>query len=131
MRVVLLAGQGRHLRVPAVRRGPGAHLRHSAPRVAVMSLDSPEVAAAKRLLDLAKDRGFSFQRVAPGEDGPLLGRRETVDWQDEIYLAGFANSCSAIRRRRWSLVVPGGLPVTERASGGALHVLRLVADWPG
>lgn len=39
--------------------------------------DSPDVTAAKRLLDLAKDRGFAFARVAPGEDGPLQGVRET------------------------------------------------------
>ncbi len=28
--------------------------------------DSPELAAAKRLLDAAKDRGFTFQRIALG-----------------------------------------------------------------
>jgi hypothetical protein len=36
--------------------------------------DSPKVVTAKRLLDLAKREGFAFQRTAPGEDGPLLGR---------------------------------------------------------
>jgi hypothetical protein len=34
-------------------------------------IDSPEVAAAKRLLDDAKDCGSSFRRLAPGPDGPL------------------------------------------------------------
>lgn len=93
--------------------------------------DSPDLVAAKRLLDLAKDLGFAFQRIAPGEDGPLLGVRETLEYRDEIYLAGFANSCSAIRRRRCSLVVPGGLPVTARVSGDALTVLHTVlSDWP-
>lgn len=50
--------------------------------------DGPDVAAAKRLLDRAKEGGFTFQRVAPGEDGPVLGVRETVGWRDEILLGG-------------------------------------------
>lgn len=94
--------------------------------------DSPEVVAAKRLLDAAKDGGFVFQRLAPGPDGPLRGVRETVEWCDEIYLAGCGqpNSCTAIRRRRSSLIVPGGLPVTERVTGDALTVLHaVVCDW--
>lgn len=95
-----------------------------------MTVDGPDLAAAKRLLDLVRDRGFSFQRIAPGEDGPLRGVRETVDWCDEIYLGGFGDSCSAVRRRRYSLIVPGGLPVAERVSGSALHVLHTVSDWP-
>jgi hypothetical protein len=60
----------------------------------------------------------------------LLGRRETVEWQDEVYLGGFGESCSAVRRRRWSLVVPGGRPVAERVTGGAIEVLHtVVSDW--
>jgi hypothetical protein len=64
--------------------------------------DSPELVAAKRLLDVAKNDGFAFERIAPGEDGPLRGVRETPQWRDEIYLAGFwaPNSRSATRRRR-------------------------------
>lgn len=94
--------------------------------------DSPDVAAAKRLLDLAKSEGFTFERIAPGPDGPLRGLRETVEWRDEIYLSGFwePDSCSAIRRRRSSLVVPGGLPVTQQLRGDALTVLHtVVCDW--
>jgi hypothetical protein len=34
--------------------------------------DSPEVVIAKRLLDHAKLSGFTFQRAAPGVDGPLV-----------------------------------------------------------
>ncbi|MBV9650999.1 MAG: hypothetical protein JO296_12770 [Pseudonocardiales bacterium] len=95
-----------------------------------MTVDSPDVLAAKRLLDLAKGVGFVFQRVAPGEDGPLLGRRQTVDWQDEIFLGGFGEACSAVRRRRYSLVVPGGLPIAQRVNGSALHVLHTVlSEW--
>ncbi len=82
--------------------------------MAGMSTDSPELLAAKRLLDAAKAAGFAFCRIAPGEDGPLVGRRDTIGYQDEIYLGGFGDSCSAVRRHRWSLVVPGGLPI-ERA----------------
>ncbi|MBV9650402.1 MAG: hypothetical protein JO296_09715 [Pseudonocardiales bacterium] len=96
-------------------------------------VDSPDVAAAKRLLDAAKDAGFSFQRIAPGEDAPLLGIRQSPQWLDEIHLGGFwvPQSCTAIRRRRSSLVVPGGLPVAQRVSGDALTVLyTVVTDWP-
>jgi len=92
--------------------------------------DSPELAAAKRLLDAAKRCGFAFQRIAPGEDGPLWGVRESVDWVDEIYLGGFSTGCTAARCRRFSLVVPGGLPVTQRVSGDAIEVLHtVVCDW--
>jgi hypothetical protein len=99
--------------------------------MAGMSTDSPELLAAKRLLDAAKAAGFVFTRIAPGEDGPLVGRRETIGHQDDIYLGGFADSCSAVRRRRWLLVVPGGLPVAERINGDALTVLHTVlSDWP-
>ncbi len=95
-------------------------------------IDSPELAAAKRLLDVAKSDGFAFRRTAPGPDGPLRGVRDTVQWHDEVYLAGFwqENSCHAIRRRRSSLLVPGGLPVAQRVSGDALTVLHTVlTDW--
>ncbi|HEX6401771.1 MAG TPA: hypothetical protein VF003_01165 [Pseudonocardiaceae bacterium] len=95
-----------------------------------MSTDSPQLLAAKALLDAAKSQGFSFQRIAHGEDGPLLGRRETVEYRDEIYLAGFSDACHATRRRRWSLIAPGGLPVTARVSGDAIEVLHTVVyDW--
>lgn len=39
--------------------------------------DSPELVAAKRLLDVAKNDGFAVERIAPGADGPLRGVRET------------------------------------------------------
>lgn len=93
--------------------------------------DSPELAAAKRLLDRAKSDGFAFERVAPGEDRPLLGVRESAQWRDEILLSGFwdQDSCHAIRRRS-SLLVPGGLPVAQRVHGDALTVLHTVlCDW--
>jgi hypothetical protein len=95
-------------------------------------VDSPEVTAAKRLLDCAKDNGFVFQRLAPGDDGPVRGVRQTPEWLDEIYLGGFwrEGSCHAIRRRRWSVVVPGGLPVAQQISGDAIEVLHtVVCDW--
>jgi len=96
-------------------------------------VDSPDLAAAKRLLDAAKDAGFAFQRIAPGEDAPLRGVRQSTHWLDEIHLGGLwaPQSCTAIRRRRSSLVVPGGLPVAEQVSGDALIVLHtVVTDWP-
>jgi hypothetical protein len=92
--------------------------------------DSPELAAAKRLLYAAKEQGFSFQRIAPGPDGPLLGVRETVEYRDTCYLGGFGEGCSATRARNYILLVPGGLPVAARVSGDALTVLHtLVSDW--
>ena len=36
-----------------------------------MMADSPDLAAAKRLLDSAKAAGFAFERIAPGEDSPM------------------------------------------------------------
>lgn len=96
-----------------------------------MIADSPELAAAKRLLDLAKSHGFTFQRIAPGPDGPLFARRETPEHHDEIYLAGFGQSCYATRARKSSLIIPGGLPMITRVDGDALTVLHtVVANWP-
>jgi hypothetical protein len=95
--------------------------------------DGPELAAAKRLLDAAKAAGFSFARIAPGEDAPLRGMRQTREWLDEMYLAGCSEpvSCTAIRRRRSSLIVPGGLPVAARVEGDAIEVLHtVVTEWP-
>jgi hypothetical protein len=92
--------------------------------------DSPDLVAAMRLLDAAKNRGFAFVRRAPGEDGPLLGVRETSEWCDVITIGGFGDSCSAQRLVRTSLVVPGGPPVDRQVSGDALTVLHtVVCDW--
>jgi hypothetical protein len=96
----------------------------------MLGVDGSELTAAKRLLDAAKSQGFTFQRIAPGPDGPLLGVRETVEYRDTCYLAGFGDGCSATRARKYSLVVPGGLPITERISGNALTVLHtVVSEW--
>ena len=92
--------------------------------------DSLELAAAKQLVDLVKNQGFIFHRVAPGPDGPLFARRETTDYRDEIYLGGFSDSCHATRARKSSLIVPGALLVTARVSGDALSVLyTVVSNW--
>jgi hypothetical protein len=130
--MVLLAGTGGHLRVRAMPCLPGAPLLRLPRRAAAVSADSPELAAAKQLLDAAKDQGFRFQRIAPGPDSPLRGIRQTPEFLDELYLAGFwtPDSCTAIRRRRCALIVPGGLPVTARVVGDALSVLHtVVIDW--
>lgn len=91
--------------------------------------DSPKVVTAKRLVDLVKREGFAFERIAPGEDGPLLGRRVSPQWIDTVYLGGFSESCHATRRRRTSLIVPGGPPVAEQVLGDALTVLQTVTGW--
>jgi hypothetical protein len=130
--MVLLAGTGDHLRVRAMPCLPGAPLLRLPRRAAAVSAESPELAAAKQLLDAAKDQGFRFQRIAPGPDGPLRGIRQTPEFLDELYLAGFwtPESCTAIRRRRCALIVPGGLPVTARVVGDALSVLHtVITDW--
>jgi hypothetical protein len=64
-----------------------------------MSAEGPQLRAAKRLLDLAKRQGFAFHRLAPGEDGPLFARRETLEYRDELYLGGFSprSPCRAAR----------------------------------
>ncbi|MGH3812593.1 MAG: hypothetical protein ACRDUV_09075 [Pseudonocardiaceae bacterium] len=94
-----------------------------------METDSREVVLAKRLLDDAKLRGFAFQRVAPGEDGPLVGNRVSGDWADLIHLAGFSRDCFAWRKRISSLVVPEDALVQRRIDGGALDVLNEVLTW--
>ena len=97
----------------------------------IVGADGPELAAAKRLLDLARNQGFVFQRIAPGEDGPLLGVRVSLEYHDKIYLGGFYSSCTATRARKSSLIVPGGLPVAARVEGEAPIVLHtVVCDWP-
>jgi hypothetical protein len=48
------------------------------------------VVITKRLLDHAKLHGFEFRRVAPGEDGPLVGNRVSGDWVDLIHIEGFS-----------------------------------------
>jgi hypothetical protein len=96
----------------------------------MLGVDGPELTAAKRLLDAARSQGFTFQRIAPGPDGPLLGVRETVEYRDTCYLSGFGEGCSATRARKYSLVLPGGLPISERVTGDALTVLHVVlSDW--
>ncbi|MGH3875274.1 MAG: hypothetical protein ACRDSR_27895 [Pseudonocardiaceae bacterium] len=92
--------------------------------------EGPELRAAKRLLDLATNQGFAFQRVAPGPDGPLFARWETIGYRDEIYIGGFNDSCHATRARKSSLIMPGELPITARVAGDALTVLHtVVSDW--
>ncbi len=80
--------------------------------------DSPGLTAAKRLLDLARTQGFSFERIAPGEDGPLVGRRDSADYKDEIYIGGFSDSCHGTRARKYGLIV-GQLLISGPAAGRA------------
>src|SRR5262245_26549752 len=92
--------------------------------------EGPELRAAKRLLDLAKNQSFAFQRIASGPDGPLFARRDTLEHRAEIYLGGFSNSCHRTRVRKSSLIVPDGLPITARVTGDALTVLHtVISDW--
>jgi hypothetical protein len=94
-----------------------------------MTADGRDVAAAKLLLDILKLRGFQFRRVAPGEDGPVVGDRVTDDWVDLIHIEGFSRDCFAWRKRTSSLIVPGDGLVEHRANGDALTVLNEALSW--
>lgn len=95
-----------------------------------MTTDGPDLMAAMQLLDAAKLGGFLFVRVALGPDGPLWGVRETLEWHDTVYLAGFGRACTATRSRKSSLIVPSGPLVTHRINGDAITVLHtLVCEW--
>lgn len=94
-----------------------------------MGAESPDVVIAKRLLDQLKLVGFQFQRIAPGEDGPLVGNRVTGNCVDVIRLEGFSRGCGAWRERRSSLILPGGGLVERRVDGSALDVLTEVLSW--
>jgi len=94
-----------------------------------MGVDSPDVVIAKRLLDHAKLRGFAFQRAAPGEDGPLVGKRAGGAWVDIIHIAGFSRGCLAVRQRTSSLILLGNGLVERRVEGSALDVLNEVLTW--
>lgn len=94
--------------------------------------DSPDVVIAKRLLDYAKQDGFTFQRAAPGEDGPLVGYRVSDSWVDLIHIEGFSRDCFAWRKRTSSLIVSQDALVQRRVEGSALDVLNQVLSWePG
>lgn len=61
-----------------------------------MGDDSPDVVIAKQLLDYAKLCGFEFQRIAPGDDGPLVGNRTSGGWVDIVHIEGFSRDCLAL-----------------------------------
>lgn len=84
---------------------------------------------AKQLLDYAKQDGFTFQRAAPGADGPLVGHRIRDSWVDLIHIEGFSRDCFAWRRRTSSLIVSHDALVQHQVQGGALEVLNEVLSW--
>lgn len=94
--------------------------------------DGPDVVIAKRLLDYAKQGGFTFQRAAPGEDGPLVGYRVSDRCVDLIYIEGFSRDCFAWRKRTSSLIVSEDALVQRQVEGSVLDVLNEVLRWePG
>jgi hypothetical protein len=48
----------------------------------LMDTDTRDMVIAKRLLDYAKPEEFTFRRIAPGADGPLVGYRLGDSWAD-------------------------------------------------
>lgn len=96
------------------------------------TIDCPDVVTAKRLLDHVKQGGFTFQRVAPGVDAPLVGYRVGDDCVDMIHIEGFSQDCFAWRKRTSSLIVSPDALVQGWVEGSALEVLREVLTWePG
>lgn len=90
---------------------------------------SPDVMLAQRLLDHAKRDGFTFQRTAPGVDGPLVGHRVGDGWVDLIHIEGFSRDCFAWRKRATSLIVSPDALVQRRVAGSALDVLGEMLSW--
>lgn len=93
------------------------------------SADSPDVVIAKRLLDYAKQDGFTFQRAASGADAPLIGYRIWDGWVDLIHIEGFSRDCFAWRKRTSTLIVSPGTLVQRQVAGSALDVLNEVLMW--
>jgi hypothetical protein len=91
-------------------------------------VDSPDVVIAKRLLDDAKQGGFVFQRMALGEDAPLVGYRVGDRCVDLIHIEGFSRDCFAWRKRTSSLIVSGDA-VVHQVEGSAVEVLNQVLRW--
>jgi hypothetical protein len=94
-----------------------------------VEVDSPDVVTAKRLLDYAKQVGFEFHRVAPGEDAALVGSRVSDDYVDLIHIEGFSRDCFAWRKRTSSLIVSQDALVQCQVRGSALEVLNEVLTW--
>jgi hypothetical protein len=92
---------------------------------------------AKRLLDHAKRDGFTFQRVAPDEDGPLVGYRVIDDCVDMIHIEGFSHDCFAWRQRTGPLVVSQDVLVQRKVEGSALEeqparpLHSILGEWLG
>lgn len=103
---------------------PGADPVHE------VTVDTLDLVIAKLLLDHLKLVGLQFQRLSPGEDGPLVGHRVSDDWLDFIHIEGFSCDCLAWRKRTSSLIVPGGGLVERRVHGHAITVLNEVLTWP-
>ena len=89
-----------------------------------MEADSPDVVIVKRLLDHLKLDGFQFRRIAPGEDGPLMGNRATGAWIDLIHIEGFSHDCFAWRKQMSPLIASESALIQHRVEGSALEVPR-------
>ena len=88
----------------------------------VETTDSPDVVIAKRLLDYAKQDGFTFQRAAPGEDGALVGYRVSDNCVDLIHIEGFSSGCFAWRKRVSSLIGSQDALEQRQIEGSVLDV---------
>ena len=116
---------GRWSRTRPPTRLPAASRSQSALDMA----DSADVVIAKRLLDYAKQSGFTFQRIAPEEDAALVGYRVSDCWTDLIHIEGFSRDCFAWRKRTSSLIVSHEALIEHQVEGSALDVLNEVLTW--
>lgn len=122
-----LAAEATTTRASGGHRVPGVAQRER--RWCPVVADSPDVVTAKQLLDRLRVGGFQFQRIGPGEDGPLVGTRVSGDYLVLIHIEGFSRDCCAWRQRSSSLIVPGGALVERQVQGSALDVLHEVLSW--
>ena len=85
-------------------------------------MDDPPVGAVERLVELARERGFTF--TPAGEHGSQWAQRVTPGWVDVVFL-DVSGPCNAVRSRRGH-AVPGEPLFADRVSGTALTVLHTV-----
>jgi hypothetical protein len=94
--------------------------------VSTLSGGDPYAAAVTRLLDLARQRGFTF--TPAGQNGSSWGERVSAQWRDVVFLGASGHGNAA--RVSTGVLVPGESLFAERVSGSALTVLAKCAYTP-
>lgn len=95
-----------------------------------MTAESPDLAAAKRLLDAAKRGGVSLRAGGAGSGRAAVGRAGDPPVARHHLPRRVQPGMHRHPARKSSLIVPGGPLVTQRLDGDALSVLHtVVCDW--